>query len=115
MKAKRTIPTDLFVSPRLREQCPTTRLALIGLVRDADDYGRGLARAFNQSVAQIEEVFSALEQVGMLTCYQVGQRCSDALTYWRKWQRIFRPLPACYPASLTWNAGQKEVPYGSWS
>jgi len=121
MRAKRDIPTDLFEYPGMRKQSCITQLILVGLVLEADDEGRGLAcaellaHALNRTVTQIEEALSALEQIGMLMCYQAGRYRYYALTYWRKWQRIRRPLPSRYPAPPVGNAGRKEVPHGAQS
>ncbi|HLZ57201.1 MAG TPA: hypothetical protein VKR06_09665 [Ktedonosporobacter sp.] len=122
MRAKRNIPTDLFEYPGMRQQSVATRIILVGLILNADDAGRGLAhagwlaRAFNESIAQIEEALMALEKIDLLTCYQGGRHRYYALTHWRKWQRLRRPLPSRHPAPPALGQQQKEeVSYGSQS
>jgi hypothetical protein len=104
MARKRCIPTKLFFDPDFMSLSSNTiRLIWIGLVLDADDYGRGeahtdiLGRKFGQAISDIEQAMRELETQGLLQCYEVEGRRYYWLPDWNKLQTLSKPTPSEFP------------------
>ena len=114
MAKKRCIPTDLFYQRKfVALSSDTTRLLLVGLISDADDYGRGsadshlLGRKLDHTPEVIVQALSELEASGFVQCYGDEERCY-ALCAWTEWQTLSKPTPSKYPAPPT-QAGNPMV------
>ena len=103
MARSRSIPTNLFDDPDFFERSPQAQLIFIGLILDADDYGRGLAhsgllaRKLNQEVAHIDLALDELQKVGLLRCYRGERYRYYTLTRWQEWQTLHKPTPSRFP------------------
>lgn len=104
MARSRSLPSNLFEDPDFFELGSDMQIILVGLVLGADDAGRGLAhsgllaRKLNKDVALIEQALSALEERGLLICYQVERQRYYCLTRWQEWETLSRPTPSKHPA-----------------
>ena len=101
----RLIPTTFFRDPDVMSlSTGDIRLILVGLVLNADDYGRGLAhpeivgRDLAYPAATIEAAFAELEQADLVQCYQVGRHRYYVVTRWNDWQKLHKPTPSRFPA-----------------
>src|SRR5205085_8661640 len=103
MSRHRCFPTNLFFIPKFEAlSSNTVRLIYIGIVLDADDYGRGMASAsiLGRKLAQppdtIESALLELEQQGFLECYEVEGEHYYHMRNWFKLQKLSRPTPSGY-------------------
>lgn len=106
MARKRCLPTKLFFDPCFMGlSSDTIRLIWIGLVLDADDYGRGeaypdiLGRKFGQASSDVEQAMRELETQGLLQCYQVEGRRYYWLPDWNKLQTLSKPTASEFPSA----------------
>jgi len=104
MARSRSLPSNLFEDPDFFERSSATQSILLGLVLNADDYGRGLAhtgllaRKLNKEVPLIEQALSELEACGLLQRYQGERQSYYCLCRWQEWETLSKPTPSRYPA-----------------
>jgi hypothetical protein len=83
-----------------------SQLALLGLVLNADDEGRGvaepsiLARELAFTPSDIETALLDLEAYELVQCYQVGKFRYYSLPRWLEWQNLRRPAVSKFPPPL---------------
>ncbi len=106
MARARSLPSDFLKDPDIitlagNDEC----LILIGLILNADDYGRGIAHSLRlgreirgYSEEHIEIALHALEAAGLLTLYEVGRFRYYSLPRWREWEKLSDPAKSKYPA-----------------
>ncbi len=99
------LPTNFFKDPDVMSLSSSdVRLILVGLVLNADDYGRGLAhpnilgRDLDFTPEQIEGALPELEQADLVRCYQGGKHRYYALLRWEEWQTLTKRSPSKFPA-----------------
>ena len=115
MARGRNIPTKLFKDPAFFELGDAAKLVLIGLILDADDYGRGLAhpallaRELDRTISEIEETLPVLQHKKLLICYQGEDYRYYALTRWQEWETLSKPTPSRYPAPPTGSLSPASV------
>ena len=106
----RLIPTSYFRDPDVMSLSSSDgRLILVGLVLNADDWGRGLAhtvilgRDLDYPPEVIEAALAELEQADLVRCYQVGKHRYYILTRWDDWQKLpeAKRTPSRLPAPAT--------------
>jgi hypothetical protein len=115
----RLIPTSYFRDPDVMSlSSGDVRLILVGLVLQADDYGRGqahaviLGRDLDYAPEIIEAALGELEQAELVQCYQGGKHRYYALTRWDDWQKLPIPkrTPSRLPAPPTAESGGRGSP-----
>jgi hypothetical protein len=101
----RLVPTNYFRDPDVMSlSSGDVRLILVGLVLQADDYGRGLAhpailgRDLDYPAATIEAALAELERAELLQCYQQGKHRYFVISRWEDWQKLTKRTPSHYPA-----------------
>jgi hypothetical protein len=106
----RLIPTSYFRDPDVMSlSSGDVRLILVGLVLQADDYGRGLAhtvilgRDLDYPPEVIESALAELERAELVQCYQAGKHRYYVLTRWDDWQKLpeAKRTPSRLPAPPT--------------
>ena len=106
----RLIPTSYFRDPDVMSlSSGDGRLILVGLVLNADDWGRGLAhsvilgRDLDYPPEVIEATLAELEQADLVRCYQAGKHRYYVLTRWDEWQKLpeGKRTPSRIPAPPT--------------
>jgi hypothetical protein len=106
----RLIPTSYFRDPDVMSlSSGDVRLILVGLVLQADDYGRGLAhtvilgRDLDYPPEVIEAALAELERAELVQCYQAGKHRYYVLTRWDDWQKLpeAKRTPSRLPAPPT--------------
>lgn len=106
MSQKRNVPTNLLTHPDVVERAhETVRVILPGLLRDAENEGRGyphpslLARRLEKRLEEMKPALAEREAHSIVRCSFVADRRSAALCYWHpaegeKKPTFFAPLPA---------------------
>ena len=105
MARARCLPTRFFKDPDVDAAGNDGCLILVGLVLDADDYGRGYAHSGllgreirGYAPEQVENVLHILEALELLTLYTVGKHRYYCLPRWNEWQTLSHPTPSKFPA-----------------
>ncbi len=106
MARARSLPSDFLKDPDVitlagNDEC----LILIGLILNADDYGRGIAHSLRlgreirgYSAEQVENALYALEVAGLVILYEVGRFRYYHLPRWNEWEKLTEPAKSRYPA-----------------
>ncbi len=105
MARARSLPSDFLKDPDVitlagNDEC----LILIGLILNADDYGRGIAHSLRlgreirgYSEEQIETALHTLEAAGLVTLYEVSRFRYYSLPRWHEWEKLSDPAKSKYP------------------
>ena len=109
MARARSFPSDFLKDPDIialsgADEC----LILIGLILKADDHGRGFAHSTllgreirGYAPEQIESALQALQQLELVTLYEVGRHRYYSLPRWNEWQKLHTPAKSKFPAPPT--------------
>ena len=109
MARARSFPSDFLKDPDIialsgADEC----LILIGLILKADDHGRGFAHSTllgreirGYAPEQIESALHALQQLELVTLYEVGRHRYYSLPRWSEWQKLHTPAKSKFPAPPT--------------
>ena len=115
MSRYRSFPTNLFFVPKFEAlSSDTLRLIYIGIILDADDYGRGIASVsiLGRKLAQppdiVERALSELEQQGFVECYEVEEEHYYYVCNWFKLQKLSKPTNSGYPPSPSQVASSED-------
>lgn len=127
MARRRMIDPSIWQSEAFAALCPVGRLLYIGMFSQADDEGRGRARAvylksiifpYEESL-ETREVEEALAQVAArmnITLYETGGGSYYAFPNWTDWQRVDKPQKSKIPpppSQNSWNDSENDSENGS--
>lgn len=109
MARKRMIDPNIWQSEDFAQLDPFQRLVFIGMFSNADDLGRGRAKAiylksilfpYDEGI-QVGSVAKALDAIGAhmsVTFYRTGGSEYYQFDRWERWQKIDRPSPSKLPS-----------------